>query len=122
KRAESAGLDTPLTGAGLSARAISALATLQVDTVGELLALDSTKRNRLVAKETRATRTEIRDRCREWKARLGAQQRRANPGLLSLDDAVALLLAAVSRGRASTRRNAAELLLGTKPGLDAFAS
>ena len=51
-----------------------------------------------------------------------SDRRAGSPGLAGLDDAVELLLSAVSTGRASTRRTAAELLLGTRPGLDAFAS
>ncbi|RVW03217.1 BREX system serine/threonine kinase PglW [Rhodococcus spongiicola] len=119
---------TPLAAAGLSARAVSALAAAQVTTVGELLALDSTRLNRLVAKEAKATRTEIRDRHRAWAKQFttkGARAQRvsgAGQGLLGLDDAVSLLLAAVGKGRASTRREAAELLLGTRGALDAFAS
>ncbi|MBY6413366.1 BREX system serine/threonine kinase PglW [Rhodococcus sp. BP-252] len=121
--AEQATTATNLTAAGLTARAVSALGTLQVTTVGELLALDSTKLNRLLAKEARGTRTEIRDRYREWAKRLGRQQRTARgQALLGLDEAVAILLAAVGKGRAGTRRAAAALLLGTTSGLDAFAS
>ncbi|RYF60894.1 MAG: BREX system serine/threonine kinase PglW, partial [Comamonadaceae bacterium] len=119
---------TSLDAAGMGARAVSALAAVQVTTVGELLALDSTRLNRLVAKEAKATRTEIRDLHRTWAKQHGTKGARsqraasAGYGLLGLDDAVALLLAAVGTGRASTRRQAADLLLGTKSGVDAFAS
>ncbi|QXU55725.1 BREX system serine/threonine kinase PglW [Rhodococcus sp. LW-XY12] len=115
---------TSLAAAGLSARAVSALAAAQVTTVGELLVLDSTRLNRLVAKEAKATRTEIRDRHRTWVKELGrsAAKPQDQQGLLGLDDAVALLVSAVGTGRASTRRSAAELLLGVAGTLDAFAS
>ncbi|MGW0017583.1 BREX system serine/threonine kinase PglW [Rhodococcus sp. NPDC003382] len=115
---------TALAAAGLSARAVSALAAVQVTTVGELVALDSTRLNRLVAKEAKATRTEIRDRHRAWVKDLGRSTTKpaSTQGLLGLDDAVALLLSAVATGRTSTRRQAAELLLGTTGTLDAFAS
>lgn len=115
---------TSLAAAGLSARAVSALAAAQVTTVGELLVLDSTRLNRLVAKEAKATRTEIRDRHRAWVKELGrsAAKPQDQQGLLGLDDAVALLVSAVGTGRASTRRSAAELLLGVAGTLDAFAS
>ena len=109
--------------AGLTARAVSALAAVQVTTVGELLALDSTRLNRLVAREAKDTRKEITARYRAWAKRLGKDNKRApDDALMGLDDAVELLLSAVSGARSSTRKDAAELLLGVKPGLDAFAS
>ena len=122
--AEKADITTALTAAGLSARAVSALATVSVTTVGELLALDSTTLNRLVAREAKDTRKEIVERYRAWTKRLGKQQQRPKgTELRSLDDTVALLLSAVSSPRSSTtRRDAAALLLGTTPGLDGFAS
>lgn len=121
--AEKADTLTPLPAAGLSARAVSALAAVQVVTVGELLALDSTRLNRLVAREAKDTRKEITTRYREWAKRLGKQQRRPFGGdLLGLDDAIDLLMTGVSGRRSSTRRDAAQLVLGITPGLDAFAS
>ena len=120
--AANAATTTPLAAAGLTPRAVSALAGAQITTVGELLALDSTLLNRLVAREAKETRAEIRDRTRDWTRRLGKQQRRASGDeLMGLDDAVRLLRQAVS-GRSSTRSDAADLLLGIKPGLGAFAS
>lgn len=121
--AEKATPTTLLTAAGLTARAVSALAAVQVTTVGELLALDSTRLNRLVAREAKDTRKEITARYRAWAKRLGRDKKRAfDDALMGLDDAVALLLSAVSGARSSTRRDAAELLLGTTGKLDAFAS
>jgi hypothetical protein len=121
--AENADTTTTLVTAGLSRRAVSALAAVQVATVGELLALDSTRLNRLVAREAKDTRKEITARYRGWANLLGKQQHRAPAGALrGLDDALELLMSAVSGQRASTRRDAAELLLGVAPGLDAFAS
>ncbi len=122
--AEKADITTALTAAGLSARAVSALATVSVTTVGELLALDPTTLNRLVAREAKDTRKEIVERYRAWTKRLGKQQPRpSNAELRSLDDTVALLLSAVSSPRSSTtRRDAAALILGTTPGLDGLAS
>ena len=72
--AENAEASTALSAAGLSPRAVSALATVQVATVGELLALDSTRLNRLVAREAKDTRKEITTRYRAWAKRLGKQQ------------------------------------------------
>lgn len=120
--AEKADAATGLAAAGLSPRAVSALAPVQVTTVGELLALDSTALNRLVSREAKDTRDEIKKRYRGWAARLGKQKRAAKTTLMGLDDAVSLLMAAVSGQRASTRKDAAALILGVAPGLDAFAS
>ncbi|MBY6363251.1 BREX system serine/threonine kinase PglW [Rhodococcus corynebacterioides] len=114
---------TLLAHAGLSVRAASALLTVQVTTVGELLALDVALLNRLVAKESRETRKEIKDRYREWTARLGKQRRRGRDGLMGLFDAKDVLLGAVTTSRGSTtRRQAAEIILGVTPGVDEFAS
>ena len=122
-RAEKAEASTPLQSAGLSVRAVSALAAMQVTTVGELLATDSTLLNRLLAKEAKDTRAEVKNRFRDWTSRLGKQTRSPGVrGLLGLEDAVQSLLAAVSGGRTTTRSTAARLLLGTDPGLDEFAN
>ncbi len=120
--AETADAATPLDAAGLSVRAVSALGSVHVATVGELLALDSTALNRLVAREAKDTRDEIKDRCRAWKRRLGKQTRAPESDLVGLDDAVALLMARVAGQRSTTRKEAAALILGVNPGLDAFAS
>ena len=91
--------------------------------LSRLLALDSTRLNRLVAREAKETRKEITTRYREWAKRLGKQQRRPPGGeLMGLDDAIRLLMSAVAGQRSSTRGDAAELILGIAPGLDAFAS
>ncbi|GGF99368.1 protein kinase [Rhodococcoides trifolii] len=122
-RVRKADAGTLLAQAGLSVRGASALLTLQVTTVGELLALDVALLNRLVAREGRDTRREIKDRYREWTARLGKQRRRGRDGLMGLTDAKDLLLNAVTESRgSSTRRQAAEAILGATPGIDEFAS
>ncbi|MEU4319430.1 BREX system serine/threonine kinase PglW [Nocardia fluminea] len=128
---------TPLAESGLGVRAVSALATLQVATIGELLALDSTKLNRLLSKESAATRKEIAARYKQWKHKLGTRKASARTELPGLSEAVDLLLAAVGVGKRtrrkaqasesetdgkSTRRQSAELILGTSGRLDAFAS
>jgi serine/threonine protein kinase len=120
--AEKADTSTTLAAAGLSSRAVSALESVQVATVGELLAVDSTALNRLVAREAKNTRKEITDRYRAWAQRLGKQKQPPKNTLMGLDEAVSLLMRAVSGQRASTRKDAAELILGVTPGLEAFAS
>lgn len=119
--AEKADATTALSAAGLGARAVSALATVQVATVGELLALDSTRLNRLVAREAKETRKEITTRYRAWSKRLGKQTQQFRGELMGLEDAISLLMAAVS-GRSPTRKQAGGLILGLHAGLDAFAS
>lgn len=120
--AETADTTTTLTAAGLSPRAVSALVPVQVTTVGELLALDSTALNRLVAREAKDTSKEIKDRYQAWTKRLGRQKQTPKTTLMGLDEAVSRLMSAVSGQRASTRKDAAALILGVTPGLDAFAS
>lgn len=120
--AEKAETTSALAAAGLSPRAVSALAPVQVTTVGELLALDSTALNRLVSREAKDTRQEITGRYRAWAGRFGKQKQAPKTTLMGLDDAVSLLMAAVSGQRASTRKDAAALILGVTGGLDAFAS
>lgn len=120
--AEKADITTALAVAGLSPRAVSALAPVQVTTVGELLALDSTALNRLVSREAKDTSKEIKGRYQAWTKRLGKQKQTSKTTLMGLDEAVSLLMAAVSGHRASTRKDAAELILGVTTGLDAFAS
>lgn len=120
--AEKADASTALAAAGLSARAVSALESVQVATVGELLVLDPTALNRLVAREAKDTSKEIKTRYQAWSKRLGKQKQAPKNTLMGLDEAVSRLMAAVSGQRASTRRDAAELILGVTPGLDAFAS
>ncbi len=115
---------TPLAAAGMSARAVSALAGADVTTVGEALAVDAARLNRIVAKEAKTTRAEIRERHREWAKQFGKRTRTDEGGpLLGLDEAAALLIGAASTStRTTTRRQAAELILGARPGLDAFGS
>ncbi len=118
--------ETPLHSTGLGARARSALAAAHITTVGELLAFDSARLNRLVAKEAKATRAEIKERYRVWGKDPAVKPTRkrgsAGRSLLGLDDAVNTLLAAVGTGPTSTRRRAAESLLGIKGNLDPFVS
>ena len=117
--------------AALSARAVSALEP-EVTTVAELLMLDSARLNRLVGKEAKETRSEIRERVGEWRksfadqlaARRGSDT--ARPGAVTtLPDPLraATLLVDVARGRRSaTRQQAVELILGLHGNLDPFAS
>lgn len=72
--ADGASLDTPLGRAGLSARALSALARLDVTTVGELLGVHPTRINSIRGLGEKY-RKEIQARIRGWRARLsGAEE------------------------------------------------
>lgn len=126
-------LDSPLLEAGLSARAVSALEPDSVFTVADLLSLDSVRLNRLVAKEAKDTRTEIRQRTKEWRKafadqlshRRGTEKTRAKADPTSLPDPIAaatLLAESAKFPRSATRQAAAELILGLKDGLEPFAS
>jgi hypothetical protein len=68
--AAAARADTPLPSAGLSARAISALEPLRLDTVGDLAAVDPVLLSRLSG-VAEPTRREVRARAKQWRGRFG---------------------------------------------------
>ena len=132
ERAAAADPATPLAAAGLTARALSALEPYGVATVGDLVAVDPVRLNRLSG-VAEATRREVKTRARQWRDKFGASvtgrgpDRRAlsGSGGTSLPDPVSaaeLLLANAGTARAASRRAAARLLLGLDPGLDPFSS
>lgn len=124
---------TALTNSGLSARALSAIEPLGVGTVGDLVALDPVRLNRLPGAAD-ATRKEVKSRAKMWRARLGPQvlgrtgRAGAGTGGTDLPDPIAaaeLLAAPFGTGSlesASTtlRGRAVRQILGLDPGLDAF--
>jgi serine/threonine protein kinase len=118
---------TPLTEAGLSARALSALEPYGAATVGELAAIDPVRLNRLSG-VAEATRREVKARARLWREKFAAGAARPAapvPVAGALPDpaaAASLLLAGVGSARSGSRRRAAELLLGLDGGLDPFAT
>ena len=130
---ENAVASTPLTEAGLSARALSALEPFAVTTVGDLVAIDPVRLSRL-AGVAEPTRREVRQRTKRWRDRfasaLTSRGRRADatasnerPGSTATPAAAAeLLVDALGKARTDSRRRAATLLLGLEPGLDAFAT
>ena len=85
ERAAAADPATPLAEAGLSARALSALEPYGVATVGDLVAVDPVRLNRLSG-VAEATRREVKARARQWRDKFGASvtgrgpDRRAVPG------------------------------------------
>jgi serine/threonine protein kinase len=128
---------TLLAEAGLSARALSALEPYGVVTVGDLVAVDPVRLNRLSG-VAEATRREVKARARQWRDKFGAavtgravtgrgpdQPSAQLPGDAATPDPAAaaeLLLAHAGTARAASRRATARLLLGFDPGLDPFAS
>ena len=137
QRAATATPTTPLAGAGLSARALSALEPYGVATVGDLLAVDAAKLTRMSGVAVH-TRQEVKDRAGQWRTRLGAAAIPGAPADASPDDgddgpdgaaprldvaeAAAVLAAGVGGPRAKKPRAAARLLLGLDGALAAFAS
>jgi serine/threonine protein kinase len=132
ERAAAAEPATPLADAGLSARALSALEPYGVVTVGDLVAVDPVRLNRLSG-VAEATRREVKGRARQWRDKFGSsiigsrQGRGAAPGPGSgfLPDPVTaaeLLLRHAGTARAAARRETARLLLGLDPRLEPFAS
>ena len=122
---------TPLAEAGLSARALSALEPYGVVTVGDLVAVDPVRLNRLSG-VAEATRREVKARARQWRDRFGPAitgretgrepQGPNGPGRPDPVAAAELLLAHAGTARAASRRAMARLMLGLDPGLDPFAS
>ena len=128
-RADAAEPSTPLSQAGLSARALSALEPYAVSTVGDLVALDPVRLNRLSG-VAEPTRREVKDRARRWRERLAAAvtgrgtvaEHRSATGLPTPAEAADLLLRSAGAARAKARRTAARLVLGLDGDLDPFVS
>ena len=133
ERAAQAEPATPLAESGLSARGLSALEPYGVATVGDLVAVDPVRLNRLSG-VAEATRREVKSRARQWRDKFGpavtgrgpANRRSAagtdSPGRPDPVTAAGLLLEHAGTARAVSRRAMARLILGLDPGLDPFAS
>lgn len=124
--AESATVETPLRKSGLSARALSAIEPLGVRTVGDLVAVDPVRLNQLSG-AANTTRSEVRARAKEWRARFDDTARGLAPAtnsssLPSPQEAAQLLLDHTGRGRSESRQAIARLILGVGTNLDAFAT
>lgn len=118
-------LSTPLAAAGLSARALSVLGRLDgVETVGDLLAVNSFKINNIPGIGDQ-TRREIRTHLKQWRRLLHAPSpieqvtvTTARPTGRSVD-AVAVALVPVDHGRNRREVAYARLLVGLDAGADA---
>ena len=122
--AEAATWGTPLTGAGLTARALSAIEPYAVTTVGELLTVDPVRLSGMRGVAD-STRRQITRRLKAWRERLGdpRQSDAFRDGAdLDVQQAAEVLLAAVGTGRATSRREVARLLLGIGTDLEPFSS
>ena len=132
ERVTTAEPSTPLTLAGLSARALSALEPYGLVTVADLVAVDPVRLNRLSGVAD-ATRREVKARARQWRDQFGAavigrghEPRTRGPagtgGPPDPVEAAELLSAHAGTARAQSRRAVARLLLGLEGSLDPFAS
>jgi serine/threonine protein kinase len=125
-------ITTPLAEAGLTARALSAIESLAVTTVGDLVAVDPVRLARLSGVSA-ITRDEVKARARQWRQRFGATVTGRGPApgtgaassTSTLPDPVTaadLLVTRSGSAKAESRRKLARLLLGLTPGIDAFAT
>ena len=131
EQAAQAELATPLAESGLSARGLSALEPYGVATVGDLVAVDPVRLNRLSG-VAEATRREVKARARQWRDKFGpaitgrgaGSQPQVLDGSGRPDPVTAarLLLEHAGTARAASRRAMARLMLGLDPGLEPFAS
>jgi serine/threonine protein kinase len=115
---------TLLPASGLSARALSALEPLRLNTVGDLAAVDPARLSRL-AGVAEATRREVRRRAKQWRDRFGTQHTGAAPTEPAADNVFSTAELLVGVARTPTRRKAARRLFGTDPEAadgDVFAS
>lgn len=122
--ADAATTATPLQKSGLSARALSAIEPLGVDTVGDLMAVDPVRLNALRG-VAHATKREVSARANSWRTRLAATGKPTAPGTGRLPSVLALaehLIEAAGTKAAVQSRAAAGLMLGTYGDVDAFAT
>ena len=126
--------ETPLAAAGLSARALSALEPLRLNTVGDLAAVDAARLSRLTGVAD-PTRREVRSRAKWWRERFGArlaQAAEANPAppAAAVDDPLADPVGTadvlVRAARSPRRQKCARVIVGltddADPVVDAFAT
>lgn len=127
--AEAATASTPLRESGLSARALSALEPLRLETVGDLAGQDPGRLTRLSGVAV-ATRKEISAQAKQWRERFGNNLSHVSTVPAGADrdpltDArvTAERLCDIAAGpRAPARRGAARVLLGLDGDIDAFAT
>lgn len=112
-RADAATPHLSLAEAGLSPRALSAAEQLGVTTVGELIAIEQARLTKLRGSSV-ATRRELADRAKQWRARFTDAVRASPPSQLEADiDAAARhLLDHVASKRAPGRERAIAAILG----------
>ena len=117
-------LDTPLAEAGLSPRALSWFTGKGLETVRDVVVLDSLQLSRMTGL-TKVTGEEVRTRAKEWRNSFSDTMkaaRRTSGQLPFVDDAVQLLFAGLKERRSETPRKVLEMILGQGPKkVDAFA-
>lgn len=119
-------LETRLVKAGLSARALSAIEPLGVDTVGDLVALDAVRLNTLSGTGV-DTRSEVKSRAKQWRTKFsdairGMPSPSSATSLPSPQDAAEVLLAHVGKRGGDSHRQVARFILGIGTDLEAFAT
>lgn len=123
--ATAAKLDTPLVRAGLSARALSAVEPLGVQTVGDLVAVDAVRLNHLSGAAD-VTRKEVKSLASTWRRRFADAMSGWGPSATAATlpppiEAAELLMTHTGKGRSLPRQAVARLLFGVGTDLDAFA-
>lgn len=123
--ASAAKLDTPLVEAGLSARALSAVEPLGVQTVGDLVAVDAVRLNHLSGAAD-VTRKEVKGLASTWRKRFAAATTGWVPSATAATlpppiDAAELLMTHTGKGQSLPRQAVSRLLFGVGADLDAFA-
>lgn len=122
--ADAATAATPLEKSGLSARALSALEPLGVDTVGDLMAVDPVRLNALRG-VAHATKREVSTRASSWRTRLGVSATSSASGGGRLPSVLVLtehLIEVAGTKSAVQSRATVGLILGTYGNIDAFAT
>lgn len=121
--AEAATLETPLRGAGFSARALSAVEHLGVLTVGDLVTLEPVRLNHL-AGSAESTRKEVKSRASTWRKKFGAKAQSTGSGTrLPSPRSIAETLEAGSGAKRSTSKlDLLRSILGLTGTANAFAT
>jgi serine/threonine protein kinase len=129
RRAADARPETPLTEAGLSARALSALEPHVVHTVADLIAVDPVRLNH-ISGVAEPTRREVKSRANQWRRLFGASmtgrdaedRRPFGPTLPDPVSAAESLVEQAGSQRAQARRRLASMLVGLDPAVEPFVS
>lgn len=121
-RAAKAHLGTALTASGLTPRALSLLEQFDVNTVGDLLAIDVVRLN-AASGVAQATKREVAQRHKQWRNRLGPVQHtvpREDALLPTVSEIAEVFTKAVGK-RSKSRATLLATILGKEPTVDPLA-